>query len=208
MSNEGQMFSVISNTLIQQVVNFDYDAELRNLVQGNDASIEDIVQEIIQIQQNMGHMSQVLAEAFAGVRGDAQNQNRDLQSLGRQMALCQTRLQEVSTEISRVSRLEVEPLKEKFRKTEFENMNLLHRVQDTQEVANRVPELERELKTAKDRIEKLELSSVQTTELTKQSMNQLRDRLERLENQSREPIPSLRSGELEGSKEELWKRVH
>ena len=29
-----------------------------------------IVQEIIQIKQTMGHMSQVLTEAFAGVRGD------------------------------------------------------------------------------------------------------------------------------------------
>ena len=68
------------NTLIQQVVNLDCDAELRNLVQGNDASTEEIVQEIIQIKQTMGHMSQVLTEAFAGVRGDAQNQNRELQS--------------------------------------------------------------------------------------------------------------------------------
>ena len=88
------------NTLIQQVVNFEYDPELRHLVQGNDASIEQIIQEIIQIKQAMGHMSQVLTDAFAGVRGDAQNQNENLYELARQMALLQTRLQEISGEIS------------------------------------------------------------------------------------------------------------
>ena len=162
------------NTLIQQVVNFEYDPELRHLVQGNDASIEEIIKEIIQIEQTMGHMSQALTEAFAGVRGDAQNQNRDLQALARQVALLQTRLQETSVELSRVSRSEVEPLKDGCRKTEFEIMNLLRRVQETQEGANRVPELERELQSAKERIEKLELSSVQTAEMHEQAMHQLR----------------------------------
>ena len=108
------------NTLIQQVVNFEYDPEMRHLVQGNDASIEQIIQEILQIKRAMGHMSQVLTDAFAGVRGDAQNQNKNLHDLASQMVLLQTRIQEVSTEISRVSRSEVEPLKERCRKAEFE----------------------------------------------------------------------------------------
>ena len=64
------------NTLIQQVVHFESDPELRHLVQGNDASIEQIIQEIIQINSTIAHMSKVLTEAFAGVRGDAQNQNK------------------------------------------------------------------------------------------------------------------------------------
>ena len=80
------------NTLIQQVVNFEYDPELRHLVQGNDASIEQIIQEIIQIKRTTGHMSQVLTDAFAGVRGDAQNQNKNLHDLASQMVLLQTRL--------------------------------------------------------------------------------------------------------------------
>ena len=110
------------NTLIQQVVNLEYDPELRHLVQGNDASIEQIIQEIIQIKRAMGHMSQVLTDAFAGVRGDAQNkQHKKLYELARQMA----RLQEISGEISRLSRSEVEPLKEKCRKAEMEIMGLL-----------------------------------------------------------------------------------
>ena len=67
------------NMLIQQVVNFEYDPELRHLVQINDASIEEIIEEIVQMKQTMGHMSQALTEAFAGVRGDAQNQNGNLQ---------------------------------------------------------------------------------------------------------------------------------
>ena len=88
------------NTLIQQVVNFEYDPALRHLVQGN-ASIEQIIQETIQIKRAMGHMSQVLTDAFAGVRGDAQNQNKNLHDLASQMVLLQTRLQEVFQQKSR-----------------------------------------------------------------------------------------------------------
>ena len=171
------------NTLSQQVVRFEHDPELRLLVQGNDASIEQIIQEIIHIKQTMGHMSQVLTEAFAGVRGDAQNQNKNLHDLASQMVLSQTRLQEISTEITRVSRSELEPLKERCRKAEFEIVSLLRRVQEAQEGANRVAELERELKIAKEGIEKLELRGVQTTEMHQQSMNQLGERLARLESQ-------------------------
>ena len=123
-------------------MNFEYDPELRHLVQGNDASIEEIIKEIVQMKQTMGHVSQALTEAFAGIRGDAQNQNRALQALARQMALLQIRLQEVSVEITRISRSEVDPLKERCRKTEFEIMNLLRRVQEAREGANGVPELE------------------------------------------------------------------
>ena len=130
--------------MIQQVVNLEYDPELRHLVQGNDASIEQIIQEILQIKRAMGHMSHVLTDAFAGVRGDAQNQNKNLHDLTSQM---------------------VEPLKERCRKAEFEIMSLLRRVQDAQEGANKVPELEREVKFAKERIEKLELRGVQAAEL-------------------------------------------
>ena len=43
------------NTLMQQVVHFEYDPELRHLIQGNDASIEQIIQEIIQIKRSTGH---------------------------------------------------------------------------------------------------------------------------------------------------------
>ena len=57
------------NTLIQQVVHFESDPELRHLVQGNDASIEQIIQEIMQINRTIRHMSKVLTETFAGVRG-------------------------------------------------------------------------------------------------------------------------------------------
>ena len=136
-------------------------------------------------------MSQVLTEAFAGVRGDAQNQNRVLQSRGSEIVFLQARLQEVSTEISGISRSDVEPLKERCRKTEMEIVNLLRRVQDAQELANRVPELERELKIAKDKIGQLELNGIQAaeSELNGQLMEQLRERLDRLEAQSQGSIP-------------------
>ena len=43
------------------------------------------MQEIFQIKRTMGHMSQVLTYAFAGVRGDAQNQKKNLHNLASQM---------------------------------------------------------------------------------------------------------------------------
>ena len=209
MNKGDQRFSISRIRLFNRsFVRFEHDPELRHLVQGNDASIEQIIQEIIQIQQTMGHMSQVLTEAFAGVRGDVQNQNKNLHDLASQMVLSQTRLQEISAEITRVSRSELEPLKERCRKAEFEIVSLLRRVQEAQEGANRAPELERELKFAKERIEKLELRGVQTTEMQQQSMNQLGERLARLESKpqsisqlpvsgSSAPNPSGRSMENE-----------
>ena len=197
------------NTLIQQVVHFEYDPELRHLLQGNDASIEQIIQEIMQIKRAMGQMSQSLTAAFAGVRGDAQNQNKNLHDLASQMVLSQTRLQEIAAEITRVSRSELEPLKERCRTAEFEIVSLLRRVQDVQEGANRVAELERELKIAKERIEKLELRGVQTTELHQQSMNQLSERLARLESrpQSISQLPVSGSSGPNSLKEEHGKRI-
>ena len=108
------------NTVIQQVVHFESDPELRHFVQGNDASIEQIIQEIIQSNRTIGPMSKVLTEAFAGVRGDAQNQNKNLHHFASQMVLSPTRLQEISAEITRVSRSEMEPMKERCRKAELE----------------------------------------------------------------------------------------
>ena len=66
----------------------------------------------------------------------------------------------------------METLKERYRKTQIETVNLLRRVQNAHEDANRIPELERELEAAKERIGKLELDNAQATELTKQAMSQ------------------------------------
>ena len=70
------------NALIQQVVHFESDPELRHLVQGKDASIEQIIQEIVHINSTTAHVSKLLTEGFAGVRGDAQIQSRFGQSNG------------------------------------------------------------------------------------------------------------------------------
>ena len=60
----------------------------------HDASIEQTIQENVQIKRTMGNMSQVLT----GVRSDAQNQNKNLHDLASQMVSSQTRLQEISAE--------------------------------------------------------------------------------------------------------------
>ena len=41
----------------------------------------------MQIKRAMGQMSQALTDAFSGVRGDAQNQNKNLHGLASQMVL-------------------------------------------------------------------------------------------------------------------------
>ena len=69
-------------------------------------------------------------------------------------------------------------------------MSLLRRVQEALKGANGALELERELKSAKERIERLEMSSVQTTEFHQRSMNQLSDRLARLEAQPQSRVHS------------------
>ena len=61
------------NTVNNKAGTLDVDSELSNFIQKHDASIEEIVKEILQIKRTIGHMSQVLTDAFAGVRGDAQN---------------------------------------------------------------------------------------------------------------------------------------
>ena len=125
------------------------------------------------------------------------------------MVLLQTRLQEISTEVTRVSHSELEPLKERCRTAEFEIVSQLRRVQEAQEGANRVPELERELKIAKERIEKLELRGVQTTEMHQQTMNQLGERIARLETQPQHisQIPVSGNPAVNSSKEEHEKRI-
>ena len=132
----------------------------------------------------MGQMSQALTE----------HQNKNLHGLASQMVLLQTRLQEISAEIARISRSEVEPLKERCHKAESEIVGLLRRVQEAQEGASRVPELERELKFAKERIEKLELRGVQVTEMHQQSMNQLANAL----HGSKPSLSLLRSSRYQG----------
>ena len=126
-------------TLIQQVVTLDVDSDLRDLLYGDDAAIEEIVTEIHRIRRIMGYMLQVLLDAFAGVRGDAQNQHQDLRELRRQMALLQTRLNEVSNEVTRISRNAVDTLKEKYRRIENEAINMLRHIQNAQEETRRIP---------------------------------------------------------------------
>ena len=86
-------------------------------------------------------------------------------------------------------------------------MNLLRRVQEAQEGANRFPEWKENSKVQKKEKERLELSSVQTAELHQQSMNQRSDRLARLEAQPQGQMRSPVSGESEATKDEYAKRI-
>ena len=72
-----------------------------------------------------------------------------------------------------------------------------------------VPKLEQELKFAKERIEKLELRGVQTTEMRQQSMNQLGERLARLKTQPQglSQLPVTGTPATDPLKEEHGRRI-
>ena len=88
-------------------------------------------------------------------------------------------------------------------------MSLLRRVQDAQEGANEVLELEREVKFAKEGIQKLEPRGVQAAEMHQQSMNQQGERLARLESQPHSHSPLPVSGNLANDplREEHGRRI-
>ena len=62
------------NNLIQQIVHLEWDQDLREIVQGNNSSIDQIIAEVRRINQAMGQMTSGVNNAFGQVRTDAQNQ--------------------------------------------------------------------------------------------------------------------------------------
>ena len=64
------------NNLLQQVVHLEWDQGLREIVQDNNSSIEQIVAEVRRINHAMGQITGGLNNVFGQVRTDAQNQSQ------------------------------------------------------------------------------------------------------------------------------------
>ena len=117
-----QMHCTNQKNLIQQVVRLEWDQELRDVVQGNNASIEGVVAEIHRVKQAMGTSTNGMNEAFGGVRVDAQSQNQAMQTLSQQIGALQNRLVGVDNEVTRLQSTEIEALKERCRKVDVDNL--------------------------------------------------------------------------------------
>ena len=73
------------NNLIQQIVQLEWDQELRDVVQGNNSSIEQIIADIHRIKQAMGNITNGLNHAFGEIRMDAQNQHQGMIMINQQL---------------------------------------------------------------------------------------------------------------------------
>ena len=111
------------NNLVQQIVRLEWDQKLREIVHGNNDSIEHIIAEVQRIKQAMGHITNGLNDAFGQVRTDAQNH--------------------------RCKKIEVESVKSERK------WPAIH------EQLQKIPELERELRASKEKIEALERKLVE-----------------------------------------------
>ena len=109
------------NALIQQVANFEYDPELRHSIQAMTPQVSKSFRKLC-IKGSMGQMSGALGSVFRRSRG-RQESKKNSARIGQSDGLIADQTpgkQEISAEISRVSRSEVEPLKERCEKAEFE----------------------------------------------------------------------------------------
>ena len=94
------------NNLIQQIVQLEWDQELREIVQGNNASIEQIVAEVQRIKQAMGQIVNGLNDTFGHVRTDAQNQQQGIVTIHQQLGDAQRRIGLLETEANRLQTAE------------------------------------------------------------------------------------------------------
>ena len=66
------------SNLTQQIVQLEWDQELREVVQGNNDSIELFIAEVLRTKQAMGQIVNGLNDTFGHVRTDAQNQHQGI----------------------------------------------------------------------------------------------------------------------------------
>ena len=73
------------NNLLQQIVHLEWDQGLREIVQDNNSSIDQIIAEVRRINQAMGQITGGVNNAFGQVRADAQNQHQGMASFHEQL---------------------------------------------------------------------------------------------------------------------------
>ena len=144
------------NNLIQQIVQLEWDQELREIVQGNNASIEQIIAEVQRIKQAMGQIIGGINNTFGQVRTDAQNQHQGIVTIHQQLVDAQRRIGLLETEANRLQNAEIGALKEKCKKIEHEQLKSGQKLPQFNEQLDRIPKFERELQASNERIALLE----------------------------------------------------
>ena len=89
------------NNLVQQIV-----PELREIVQGNNSSIEQKIAEVQRTKQAMGHITKGLSDALGQVRMDAQNQHQGVATMHQQMVEVERSIGILETEALRLQTAE------------------------------------------------------------------------------------------------------
>ena len=144
------------NNLLQQVVQLEWDLGLREIVQDNNSSIEQIVAEVRRINHAMGQITGGLNNVFGQVRKDAQNQSQGMALFHEQLVDVHRKLGILEKEATRLHQGEIGGLKERCRKIEQESVRTDRKWQNVSEQLQKIPELERELRASNQRIAVLE----------------------------------------------------
>ena len=144
------------NNLLQQVVHLEWDQGLREIVQNNNSSIEQIVAEVRRINHSMGQITGGLNNAFGQVRTDAQNQRQGMASFHEQLVDVHRKLGILEKEATRLQHAEIGGLKERCKKIEQESVRTDRKWQSVHEQLQKIPELERELRASNQKIANLE----------------------------------------------------
>ena len=110
------------NNLLQQVVHLEWDQELREIVQDNNSSIEQIVAEVRRINHAMGQITGGLKNVFWQVRTDAQNQTQGMALFHEQFVDVHRKLGILEKEAIRLHQGEIGGLKKRCMKIEQESV--------------------------------------------------------------------------------------
>ena len=136
------------NNLLQQVVHLEWDQGLREIVQENNSSIQQIVAEVRRINHAMGQITGGLNNVFGQVRTDAQNQSQGMTLFHEQLVDVHRKLGILEKEATRLHQGEIGGLKERCRKIEQESVRTDRKWQSVHEQLQKIPELERELRAS------------------------------------------------------------
>ena len=186
------------NNLIQQIVQLEWDQELREVVHGNNSSIEQIIAEVQRIKQAMGQIINGLNETFGQVRTDAQNQQQGIVNMHQQLGDAQRRIGLLEIEANRLQTAEIGALKERCKKIEHEQVKSDRKWPQFHEQLDRIPKLERELRASNERIELLERKLIERDHSPRNASQPLMEKVALMEKRLKEAgLATEQSGQHE-----------
>ena len=172
--------------------------ELREIVQGNNASIEQITADVQRIKQAMRQIVNGLNDKFGQVRTDAQNQQQGIVTIYQQLGDAQRRIGLLETEANRLQTAEIGALKERCKKIEHEQLKSDRKWPQFNEQLDRIQKLERELRSSNERIELLERKLLERDHSPRNASQPLMEKVALMEKRLREAgLATEQSGQHE-----------